>query len=103
MHITHIFSNRATLQAAAQTVLDSLTRNEYDGNQWILILGLSKSIISSLDNDKNFLDGIHDRFQWEGITGLIKIIPSAAHEQINADFTALVAEKLAGNGHPSKG
>lgn len=32
---------------------DSLTRNEYDGNQWILILGLPKSSISSLDNDKN--------------------------------------------------
>ena len=97
-HITHIYSNRTTLQAAAHAVLNSLTRNECDGNQWILILGIPKSTISSLDNDKSFLDGIHYRFQWEGTTGLIKLIPSAAHEQINADFTALVADKLAGMG-----
>ena len=97
-HCIHVFTNRERLQTAAQTVLDSLTRNECDGSQWILIHDIPKSIIDSLDNDKNFLDGINYRFQWEGTTGLTKVIPSAAHEQINVDFTALVGDKLAGMG-----
>lgn len=88
-HCIHVFTNKERLQTAAQTVLDSLTRNECDGNQWILIHDTPKSIISSLDSDKNFLDGINNRFQWEGTTGLTRTIPSAAHGQINADFTAL--------------
>lgn len=97
-HIVRVFSTRARLQAEAQTVLDSLNINDWDGNQWILVLGLSKSVIDRLDNDKGFLAGIDYRFQWERTTRLIKIVPSASHEQINSDFTALVSEKLAAMG-----
>lgn len=97
-HIVRVFSTRARLQTEAQAVLDSLNINEWDGNQWILVLGLSKSVIDRLNNDKGFLAGIYYRFQWEGTTGLIKIVPSASHEQINSDFTALVSEKLAAMG-----
>lgn len=97
-HSMHIFSNRARLQEEAQEVQDALTRNECEGNQWILVLGISNSVIDKLDNDKDFLGSINYRFQWEGTTGLIRIIPSAPHEQINSDFTALVGDKLAAMG-----
>lgn len=53
-HIVRVFSTRARLQAEAQAVLDSLNINEWDGNQWIFVLGLSKSVIDRLDNDKGF-------------------------------------------------
>lgn len=97
-HSIHVFSNRERLQAEAHEVLNALARNQWDGNQYILVLGISKSVIDKLDNDKDFLGGIDYRFQWEGTAGLIRIIPSAPHEQINSDFTVLVGEQLAGMG-----
>lgn len=99
-HILHVFSKRVRLQAETQAVRDSLGRNELDGNQWILVLGLSKCIIDRLGNDERFFDGIDFRFQWEGTTGLIKIVPSPLHERINSDFTMLVSDKLAAMGIP---
>lgn len=98
-HVVQVFSKRARLQAEAEAVRDSLCRNECHGNQWILVLGLSKATIDSLASDKRLLEGIDYRFQWEGTTGLLKIVsPSAAHERINSDFTILVNDKLAAMG-----
>ena len=65
-HVVQVFSKRARLQAEAEAVRDSLCRNECHGNQWILVLGLSRATIDSLASDKRFLEGIDFRFQWEG-------------------------------------
>jgi hypothetical protein len=71
------------LSAAANEVFTSLNRQE-STNQWILVLGLSPTTIKRLDEDHGCLDGINYRFQWEGMSGLIKVIPSGQHEIITA-------------------
>lgn len=100
-HIVHVFSKKERLEAEAQTVHDSLRTDECDKNQWLLVLGLSKSTIDRLSSDKWLFNVINCRFRWEGTTGLIKPFPpSPLYERINSDFTMLLSEELAAMGIP---
>jgi hypothetical protein len=87
------YSGFKLLQEAADSVLETLEANDCDGNQWILVLELTKEAIERLDNGRGCL-GVNFRFEWEGSTGLIKVIPGAAHEPLINDFTAKVASDL---------
>ncbi|EAW16256.1 uncharacterized protein NFIA_056050 [Aspergillus fischeri NRRL 181] len=80
--ITRTYSNFKQLEQAAHSVLKTLEANDCDGNQWILVLGLTKEAIKRLDNDKECLGGVNFRPEWEGTTGLIKVIPGATHESL---------------------
>jgi hypothetical protein len=82
------------LKQAARSVLETLQANDCDGNQWIGVLGLTKEAIDRLDNDKECLGGVNFRFEWEGATGLIKVIPSATHESLVNDFALKVGSDL---------
>ncbi|OQE30315.1 hypothetical protein PENFLA_c003G05910 [Penicillium flavigenum] len=59
-----------------------------DGNQWIVVLGLSTATIETLTSDRGGLEGVPYRFQWEGTTGLIKIIAGVGHGVVTEQFTA---------------
>ncbi|GFF30573.1 hypothetical protein IFM51744_01179 [Aspergillus udagawae] len=91
--ITRTYSGFKQLRQAADSVLKTLEANDCDGNQWILVLGLTNEAIERLDNDRGCL-GVNFRFEWEGSTGLIKVIPGAAHESLVNDFTMKVASDL---------
>ncbi|GIK05321.1 hypothetical protein Aspvir_009428 [Aspergillus viridinutans] len=98
--ITRTYSSFKQLQQAAHSVLQTLQANDCDGNQWILVLGLTKEAIERLDNDKECLGGVDFRFEWEGSTGLIKVIPGFTHEHLINDFTSKVTSDLQNMGIP---
>jgi hypothetical protein len=90
-HVTRVFSSMKRLAAAANEVFTSLNKQE-SSNQWILVLGLSAATIKRLADDHRCLDGINYRFQWEGTSGLIKVVPSARHEIITAHVVDCVKD-----------
>lgn len=69
------------VKAAAKQVFDSLAENQ-DGNQFIVVLGLSETARQRLDSGEDCLNGISFRFMWEENAGLIKIIPTGEHENV---------------------
>ncbi|KAJ6187549.1 hypothetical protein N7519_002457 [Penicillium mononematosum] len=73
-----------------------------DGNQWIVVLGLSTATIETLTSDRGGLDRVAYRFQWEGTTGLIKIIAGVGHGVVTEQFTAVVHDQLRTMGLPRR-
>jgi hypothetical protein len=61
--ITRTYTSFKLLQEAADSVLETLEANECDGNQWILVLELTKEAIERLDNGRGCL-GVNFRFEW---------------------------------------
>ncbi|OQD78229.1 hypothetical protein PENDEC_c001G03381 [Penicillium decumbens] len=93
-HIVRTFSRLKNLQVEAKKILDSLNENG-DGNQWIVVLNLSPGTIQKLDEEHDTsLGGISYRFQWEGTTGLIKVVPGEAHDAITDNFTRIITANL---------
>lgn len=80
-YILRSFSSLRKLRIDAQQVLDELDAND-DGNQYILLLNIPKAVRIQLDEDRNALDGVGFRFMFEGSAGLIKVVPSYAHDAI---------------------
>lgn len=93
-HIVRVFSSMKRLCAAANDVFSSLDKQE-STNQWLLVLGLSSTTIKRLDEDHDCLEGINYRFQWEGTSGLIKVIPTAQHEAVTSRVVFSVNDALA--------
>ena len=63
-----------------------------DGNQWIVVLGLSTPVIEALTSDHGGLGGITFRFQWEGSTGLIKVVPRSEHDIATNKFVEMIRD-----------
>ncbi|KAJ5542786.1 hypothetical protein N7461_008789 [Penicillium sp. DV-2018c] len=98
-HVVRTFSGLKNLQIEANKVLESL-KETGNGNQWIVVLGLSARAIQEFDEEHgSSLGGIQYRFQWEGITGLIKVVPSKAHDATTDKVTRVIDRKL----EPSNG
>ncbi|KAJ6138170.1 hypothetical protein N7471_004656 [Penicillium samsonianum] len=64
-----------------------------DSNQWIVVLGLSTTPIDTVTSDRSGLAEITYRFQWEGFTGLIKVVPTAEHEIVTDEFVEAVRDQ----------
>ncbi|CAI7617748.1 unnamed protein product [Penicillium palitans] len=77
-------------------------KDHTSGNQWIVVFGLSSKIIETLTTDRNALHGIPYRFQWEGTTGLIKVVPRGEHEIATSQFTTVIHDELKTMGLPRK-
>jgi hypothetical protein len=93
-HVVRTFSRLKNLQIEAEKILESL-KEKGDGNQWIVVLNLSTRTIQKLDEEhKSSLGGIGYRFQWEGSTGLIKVIHSEAHESTTDKVTRVIDRRL---------
>lgn len=91
-YVMRSFTTFKQLQIDASNILKALQDNENDGNQYLLLLGLSKRSIERLDN--RGLSGLVYRFQWEGTVGLIKVIPSNEHEATTDQATRTIDEYL---------
>jgi hypothetical protein len=73
-YITTSFSKLEHLCELAEEISESLNENR-GGNQWLLVSGLPARMIRKLDGEERDTLGPSYRFQWEGSTGLIKVIP----------------------------
>ena len=77
------FSSCSTLkqlQSVVKFIYGQLEQNNWQGNQWLLVRGMSQTVIDRLSNDPDCLSGIAFRFMWIGTTGLIKVVPSIPHD-----------------------
>ncbi|KAJ5263807.1 hypothetical protein N7478_011412 [Penicillium angulare] len=74
------WSNIRQLRKVATDIFESLQKEE-TWNQWLVVLGLSEHAIERLCSERSPL-GVSFRFQWEGRSGLIKIVPSSTHDTI---------------------
>ncbi|KAL4780853.1 hypothetical protein BJX76DRAFT_364024 [Aspergillus varians] len=96
-YVVRTFSRFQRLQSDAKEILQSLKEN-HDGNQWLVVLGLSRSTIQKLDDDHGSLGGVEYRFQWEGTSGLIKVLPSYTHDMTTDMVTRTIDDKLSAMG-----
>ncbi|KAF9251729.1 hypothetical protein DTO013E5_3844 [Penicillium roqueforti] len=92
-YAVRVFSQLERLQADAGRILQLLQENK-DGNQWLVVLGLSTSTIRKLDDDHSSLGGVEYRFQWEGSTGVIKVVPSHTHDMTTDQVTRSIDDRL---------
>ncbi|KAB8273852.1 hypothetical protein BDV30DRAFT_238100 [Aspergillus minisclerotigenes] len=72
------FSNFKRLSTVINSVYDELVEHHGEGNQWIVVLGLSRNAIQRLGDERS-RDGISFRFEHDGSTGIIKV-PGPGHE-----------------------
>ncbi|OOG00576.1 hypothetical protein ASPCADRAFT_401557 [Aspergillus carbonarius ITEM 5010] len=100
-YITQDFSDFETLQEEARAIQKSLNANHNEGNQWLLIRNLPKSAICELTGDISPIPDIDYCFEWDGPTGLLKVIHSRfVHEQIITRITGIIDHQLKYMGVP---
>lgn len=99
-HLLKSYTSMTSLITAARVVLGNLNQNNDAGNQYIVVLGLPKSIRTHLNEDKNALDGIGLRFMFEDAVGLIKIVPSYAHDATTSKVHDTMTIRMVGMGVP---
>ncbi|KAF7626160.1 hypothetical protein AFLA_013556 [Aspergillus flavus NRRL3357] len=75
---TETFSNFKRLSTVINLVYDELVEHHGEGNQWIVVLGLSRNAIQRLGDERS-RDGKSFRFEHDGSTGIIKV-PGPGHE-----------------------
>lgn len=68
----------------AEHVCDSLN-DKGDGNQFILVLGLTKKARIELDSEERALDGIPYRFMLDNTAGISKVLTSE-HDAVTRDI-----------------
>ncbi|KAJ6061987.1 uncharacterized protein N7446_006107 [Penicillium canescens] len=73
-YITTPFSKLEYQCEIAEGISESLNENR-GGNQWLLVSSLPARMTRKLDGEERDILGPPYRFQWEGSTGLIKVIP----------------------------
>lgn len=88
-YILRSFSSLRALRIDAEQVLRQLDERD-DGNQYIILLNMPKSIRVQLDENKNLLNGVGFRFMFENSAGLIKIVPSYAHDAITRRLSSSI-------------
>lgn len=88
-YVVRSYSHMRGVQRAAEEIVESLDEKK-NSNQWLVILGLSKGDIQQIDEDGHCLGGVNYRFQWEGTTGLFKIVPSMSHGTVTAQITRFI-------------
>ncbi|KAF7122570.1 hypothetical protein CNMCM5793_000595 [Aspergillus hiratsukae] len=84
-HILVHFTNLENLEHTAERVHDSLNEKG-DGNQFILVLGLTKEAIIKLDSEERALNGIPYRFMWDNTAGIIKVL-TYGHDMVTLNMT----------------
>lgn len=91
------FTNFKRLALAAKYVLNQLEANGEEGNQFLVVLGISNYSRDRLMNEKDIL-GVSYRFMWDGNTGIIKVLPSRSHDSTTSEFRAEIADKISDMG-----
>ncbi|GIJ99687.1 hypothetical protein Aspvir_003689 [Aspergillus viridinutans] len=84
-HILVQFTTLENLQQTAERVHDSLNETG-DGNQFILVLGLTTKACIELDSEERALSGIPYRFMFDNTAGVIKIL-TYGHDVMTINIT----------------
>ncbi|KAJ5130568.1 uncharacterized protein N7515_006607 [Penicillium bovifimosum] len=92
------FSLRS-LRHEARRILEWF-KDHTSGSQWIVVLGLSSTMIETLTTERNALHDVPYRFQWEGTTGLIEVVPRGEHEGATSQFSMVIHDELKAMGLP---
>ncbi|ODM21182.1 hypothetical protein SI65_04235 [Aspergillus cristatus] len=71
---THTWKSFKQLETAASEVYNKLQENEDNGNQYLVVRGLTNYAIEHFLDDKTILGGIGFRLWYERSVGLMKII-----------------------------
>ncbi|OJJ31598.1 hypothetical protein ASPWEDRAFT_176663 [Aspergillus wentii DTO 134E9] len=85
-HILHTFTTIKALEKTAENILDKLDRNENQGNQYLVVLGLTKPAYARLAGDDPRLGSIPYRITLDGSIGITKLIPSWSHQAVTSDL-----------------
>ncbi|PWY94595.1 hypothetical protein BO94DRAFT_610012 [Aspergillus sclerotioniger CBS 115572] len=94
-YVTKDFINFETLQEDARAIQQALNTNKNQGNQWLLIRNLTDVAISRLASDESPIPDIGYCFEWDGSTGLLKIIHSSfLHEEIFTRLAGTIDHQL---------
>ena len=93
------FTNFKKLAQAANYIFSQLDTHEDEGNQFLVVVGLSSQARDRLMNRKCNL-GVSFRFMWDGSMGIIKVLPSRTHDMTTSELRAEIAEKIANMGIP---
>jgi hypothetical protein len=87
------FTNFKKLAQAAIYIFNQLDTHEDEGNQFLVVLGLSSHARDRLINRKDNL-GVSFRFMWDGSIGILKVLPSRTHSATTSELRAEIAEKI---------
>ncbi|OJJ45796.1 hypothetical protein ASPZODRAFT_528370 [Penicilliopsis zonata CBS 506.65] len=85
-YVLRTYASLKVLEMTAKEVRDKLEHNDQEGNQYIVILGLSKQAAERLGGDPPRLGDVVYRFTLDGSTGVLKVVPSWPHERVTGDF-----------------
>ena len=85
-YVLQNFTNFKSLENIAEDVLKGLDKNNNQGNQWIVVLGLTQPACDRLSGDEPRLGDIPYRITLDGSVGVLKVIPGWSHEGITGDF-----------------
>ena len=88
------------LQNAVRAIYEQLEHDNGEGNQWLVIRGLSQAAIERLSNRTGCLAGIPFRFMWVGTTGLIKVVPTGAHDITTSELRSYIEDQRRQMGMP---
>lgn len=95
-YVLRNFTNIKSLKKIAEDVLRDLEESDYQGNQWIVVLGLTQSACDRLSGDEPRLGDISYRITLDGSVGIFKVAPGWPHEGITGDFQTQL-ERLFGS------
>ncbi|KAI9926367.1 hypothetical protein MW887_004131 [Aspergillus wentii] len=99
-HILYTFITIKALENIAENILDKLDRNENQGNQYLVVLGLTKPAYARLAGDDPRLGSIPYRITLDGSIGIIKLIPSCSHQAVASDLQQQIQRILTTIGVP---
>ena len=85
-YILKTFTNLKSLKKTAKEVLKKLEENNNQGNQWIVVVGLTQPARNCLSGDGPRLGNVVFRITLDGSVGVLKIVPGWPHEGITGDF-----------------
>lgn len=94
------FTNFQHLTVAATEIISNLRENNYDGNQYLVILNISKYAADKLLEDPDALGGIPFRFALDGKAGRIKVIPTSAHDSTTDNLRDEIGSEVLRMGVP---
>ena len=79
--VTRVFSRLKYVQLEAEKIAQTLEKDEEEnGNQFLILLQTTPRISERLFEDHDCLKGVNYRFEFEGSTGILRVIPGYRHE-----------------------
>ncbi|KAJ5327668.1 hypothetical protein N7452_008058 [Penicillium brevicompactum] len=92
-YVVSPFISPARFQNTVDMVFQDL-QESMDGNQWIIVVGLSPALIRRLADAEHPLENLNYRFQWDGVIGLVKVIASYFHILATTQLVGAIDSQL---------